>query len=110
MAVDIDLEIYKNTSDTERKEVIHLYFGKALHSTSRAGCEWVKNNGMTIDPPWSLDDKNKKRGEIIPKKTLLEWVRQGYLSSDFWGNDTSGDFLEKYSDDAVFRLSFLDWS
>lgn len=109
MAVDIDLNIYKDAAETRHLCCIHLYFGKALPG-SWGGWDWVEANGMTVDPPWTLDDKSAKRGKIISRETLLEWIHKGYLSPAPWGNDTSGDFLKSYPENATYRLSFLDWS
>lgn len=110
MAVDIDLNIYKDSAETKHLGSVHLYFGQALGATSWSGWHWVKENGMNVDPPWALDNKNNKRGKIIQRETLLNWIHEGCLSPDPLGKDTSGLFLNKYPKNAVFRLSFLDWS
>jgi len=109
MAIDIDLVIYKDSAETKCLGCIHLYFGKSLAS-KWDGWDWVEKNGMRVDPPGVLDDKNVNRGKNIPRETLLDWIRQGYLSPDPWGKDTSGDFLKEFPKSATFRLSFLDWS
>ena len=110
MAVDIDLNIYKDSAETKHLGCVHLYFGQALRTTYWSGWDWVEQNGMKVDPPWTLDDKNNKRGKIIQRETLLKWIHEGCLSPDLWGKDTSGIFLNEYPKNAVFRLSFLDWS
>lgn len=110
MAVDIDLEVFSDASETKRIGLVYLYFGNALNTSSWAGWDWVRDNGMSVDPPNVLDNKNAKRGKIIPKETLMEWINNGYLTSALLTQTTSPDFLNAYPANAVFRLSFLDWS
>lgn len=107
MAVDIDLKIYKDAAESRLLACVHLYFGRAVPGN---GWKWVEANGMSVEPPNALDDRSAKRGKVVSSATLLEWIRKGYLSPDPWGNDTSGDFLNSYPENATFRLSFLDWS
>lgn len=109
MAVDINLNIYKDAARTKHFDCIHLYFGKAL-SSQWEGWDWAEKNEMRVDLPWALDNKTGERGKVIPKETLVKWVQDGFLSPDPWREDTSGDFLSQYPRSAVLVLSFLDWS
>ncbi len=109
MAIDIDLNIYSDSAETRHLGCIRLYFGKSL-PTKWKGWDWVEQNGMAVDPPGALNDRNKKRGVSVQRETLLRWINEGYLSPDPFRNDSSGSFLDNFPENAAFRLSFLDWS
>lgn len=110
MAVEIDLHIYQDSSERKSYGSIQLYFGRVFRTTDFSKWGWVKENGMTIELPNVLDDSDTKRGKIVTRETLLRWIQEGFLSLDSHGRETSGSFLNFYPKNAVFRLSFLDWS
>lgn len=106
MSVDINLNIYKGN---RHLGCIHLYFGKAL-PTQWDGWHWAKQNGMKVDGPSVLDDKNAEHGIVVGREQIFEWIENGYLSKSPIGDDRSTDFIRSYPKSTVFKLWFLDWS
>lgn len=107
MAVDINLNMYNGS---RHLGCIHLYFGRALQATSWSGWDWVEGNGMKVDGPWVLDDKNAEHGTAVSREQIIEWIENGYLSRSPRGDDTSSDFIRAYPKSTSFKLWFLDWS
>lgn len=106
MAVDINLNIYNGG---RHRDCIHLYFGKAL-SSQWEGWDWAEKNGMKVDAPWTLDDKNAEHGTVVSREQIIEWIENGYLSQSPRGDDMSTDFIRAYPKSTIFKLWFLDWS
>lgn len=109
MAVAISLNIL----DAKGEKLIGrhcLYFGKELRSSSWSGWDWVKNQRMTIDGPWTLDNDKRRTFYEISELQLKRWIEEGFLSLDAMGLDRSVDFLSSYPENSIFRLNFTDWS
>lgn len=106
MALDINLNMYKRN---RHLGCIHLYFGKAL-PTRWDGWHWAEQNGMKVDAPWVLDDKNAERGTVVSREQIIGWIEKGYLSKSPNGDDRSTDFIMSYPKSTVFKLWLLDWS